>query len=151
MGIPQLKITQSIDNSIFDRNFVPSSRKRNEHGSWPVVRLVADVCLIGRKSCQRRPDSLLSTIRYWVLNCSGTDHPPKLVRETYISHDTTQFVGSWCKRKPNINCICEYPLNTPNNSKVMLNDFSKTSENLFCETTDDRSYTENIWYGTYPL
>ena len=36
----------------------------------PVVRLVADVCLIGRKSCQRRPDSILGRIRYWVLNCS---------------------------------------------------------------------------------
>ena len=33
--------------------------------------LVADVCLISRKSCQRRPDSLLGMIRYWVLNCKN--------------------------------------------------------------------------------
>ena len=34
-----------------------------------MVCLVEDVCLISRKSCQRSPDLLLGTIRYWVLNC----------------------------------------------------------------------------------
>ena len=34
-----------------------------------MVGLVADVCLIVRKTYQRRPDSFLGTIREWVLNC----------------------------------------------------------------------------------
>ena len=37
-----------------------------------MVGLVADGCLIVRKTCQRRPDSLLGTIRKWVLNCMET-------------------------------------------------------------------------------
>ena len=36
-----------------------------------MVGLVADVCLIVRKSSQRRPDSVLGTIRKLELNCTG--------------------------------------------------------------------------------
>ena len=35
-----------------------------------MVCLVADVCLISGKCCQRCPNSLLGMIRYWVLNCT---------------------------------------------------------------------------------
>ena len=56
---------------ISDRNFVPCSRKTNEHGSCPVAGLVADICLVVRKTCQRCSDSLLGTIRKWALNCNS--------------------------------------------------------------------------------